>query len=200
MCYLDNKIFVIGGLQIDNEGSYSLVDVEYYDLKEDRWTLCAEMNVATHHSAVTTFKNKFIMKIGGFNGVTLLNDIEQYDVEVDIWKLLQVNGIDNFKFISQADCVPINNETIMIFGGVVKINNQFISGGTIFLKEDSNSSTDDENSCDSWTICLKQKYTMTKPSFYSMPKKSAIYNFRLYALSNSCHVDCFDGESWKQLI
>ena len=200
MCFLDNKIYVIGGLQIDNEESFSLVDVEYYDLKEDRWIICAQMNVATHHSAVTTFKNKYIMKIGGFNGVALLNDVEQYDVEFDVWKLLQVKGIENIEFISQADCVPINSETIMIFGGIVKTNSQFLSGSTIFLKEDSTALIDEENLSDSWTICLKQKYVMAKPSFYSMPKKSAIYNFKLYALSNSCHVDCFDGESWKQLI
>lgn len=197
-CYLDNKIYVIGGRSIGGKDE-SINLSEYYDLNTKKWFPIFPTKVACHHSAVCSFGSRFLYKFGGYNNLQPVNTIERYSIPKNRWEILEVEGLKTLNFIAQAEALKINKDTIMIFGGAANLRNHPYMGITLFFKTinyDENISEDELK----YEITMNSKYQIGSPTFFTCPKRCVIHDFCLYALTNSHHLLKFDGISWQELV
>jgi len=103
-------IGILGGF--DDDGN-TLSDVYAYDTKNDQIIELASMNEKRVAPAICTFKNK-VYVFGGWNGNDVVDTAEVYDVNEDSWKYIsKLPG----QWIA-GECVNVNDEYILLFGGV----------------------------------------------------------------------------------
>ena len=80
LIYLAGCIYAIGSYTNNKT-------CERYSVMKNRWTMIAPMNVGRAGAGLCSFDNKYIYAFGGRNGKrTVLNAIECYSIEKDIWK------------------------------------------------------------------------------------------------------------------
>lgn len=87
--YANKALYVIGG----NNATESCSKKNYkFSLREKKWKEIAESNVALRKPTVCTFRDRFIMKIGGINEFDYINKvIEIYDTETDKWSIVRAS-------------------------------------------------------------------------------------------------------------
>lgn len=76
-------MYAIGGYN----GITQLNSAEYYDPRDDKWTIIAPMN--SHRSAlnVAVIENR-LYALGGYDGEHFLSSIETYDHVKDCWEII----------------------------------------------------------------------------------------------------------------
>jgi N-acetylneuraminic acid mutarotase len=110
-CKSGNFIFVSGGINSKGE---PLKSCEKFSLEYEKWIKISNMSIAKSHHSLCSFNSEYIFSIGGENRYeSLLDVIERYSINVDIWEVM------NVKLPLKIECVAlvqVNNE-ILILGG-----------------------------------------------------------------------------------
>lgn len=112
-------IFVIGG----NDAKSFYTACEKYDIQNDTWSRIADLNVARDSAASCIFNNKYIYVFSGrtkFDKKEITDTIEMYDIDHNLWRMVSLNSKSSWNACDLAMCMPIDNKTIMIFGGFDK--------------------------------------------------------------------------------
>lgn len=81
------------------------------------------MNVARDSAASCIFNNKYIYVFSGrtkFDKKEITDTIEMYDIDYNMWRMVSLNSKSSWNACDLAMCMPIDNKTIMIFGGFDK--------------------------------------------------------------------------------
>ena len=113
----------MGASQIVVTGSRSDVDnagkrAEMYDIKQNKWKVVADLNVARHYHSSTSFGINLVFIFCGINNLTkkYLNSIERFDLKnPDKWTIIEP-GV-RMPVRQGCGACPINEKEIMIFGG-----------------------------------------------------------------------------------
>jgi N-acetylneuraminic acid mutarotase len=108
----DNKIFVMGGFEIDEGTSCSVNEV--YDPSTNTWSTAASMPISTAEAQANTVDGK-IYVMGGTGGpaYTTVNETQIYDPTTDSWSI----GVPMPYPVTLASSAVVDN-TIYVFGGV----------------------------------------------------------------------------------
>jgi len=108
----EGKIYAIGG----ENAKDVLGHCEYYDIGNNKWNVCAELNESRCGLAACTFKN-IIYVIGGWNQ-DYLSTIETLDTSEkgNKWEILKLLKKSKLKPVQSAAAISIKDE-ILIFGG-----------------------------------------------------------------------------------
>lgn len=112
-------IFVIGG----NDAKSFYTASEKYDIQNDSWSRIADLNVARDSAASCIFNNKYIYVFSGrtkFDKKEITDTIEMYDIDLNMWRLVNLHAKSTWTACDLAMSMPIDNKTILIFGGFDK--------------------------------------------------------------------------------
>jgi len=109
-----NRIYVIGGRNDRNV----LKACEYYDIKTDKWVKMDELKEARHDAACCVFNSKQIYVFGGRTS----DGCETYNIEKDIWEVINVGNKQTWVPCDLAMCYQISPTLILISGGRDKKN------------------------------------------------------------------------------
>jgi N-acetylneuraminic acid mutarotase len=107
----DNKIFVMGGFEIDEGISCSVNEV--YDPSTNTWSTAASMPISTAEAQADTVDDK-IYVMGGTGGpaYTTVNETQIYDPNMDSWS----TGVSMPYPVTAASSAVVDS-TIYVFGG-----------------------------------------------------------------------------------
>jgi N-acetylneuraminic acid mutarotase len=115
---LNNSLYIIGG-QADGE-KCSRKNYRY-DIKQKKWNVIAESNVALRKATVCVVNNRYICKLGGLNEFDYINKvIEMYDTVTDKWSLVRAsprNIMEEVQILEDSHAIQISDDEIYIFGG-----------------------------------------------------------------------------------
>lgn len=112
-------VFVIGG----NDAKSFYTACEKYDIQNDTWSRIADLNVARDSAASCIFGNKYIYVFSGrtkFDKKEITDTIEMYDIDLNMWRMVNLNAKSTWTACDLAMCMPIDSKTILIFGGFDK--------------------------------------------------------------------------------
>jgi N-acetylneuraminic acid mutarotase len=112
-------IYVIGG----NDAKSFYTACEKYDIQNDTWSRIADLNVARDSAASCIFNNKYIYVFSGrtkFDKKEITDTIEMYDIDMNMWRLVNLNPKSTWTACDLAMSMQIDSKTILIFGGFDK--------------------------------------------------------------------------------
>lgn len=112
-------IFVIGG----NDAKSFYTACEKYDIQNDTWSRIADLNVARDSAASCIFANKYIYVFSGrtkFDKKEITDTIEMYDIDYNMWRMVNLNAKSTWTACDLAMCMPIGSKHVLIFGGFNK--------------------------------------------------------------------------------
>ncbi len=116
-----DRIYVIGG----NDAKNFYKNCEYYDVSTDKWIRIADLNVARDSAACCVFNGKFIYVFSGrikFSPKEITDVCELYDVEKNIWEIINVKNKTSWIPCDLAMAYQIGPSSVLIFGGFDKSN------------------------------------------------------------------------------
>ena len=117
LCYLDGFIYVICGKNVDNE---IVASCERYELATETWTSCNSVNVRRYAASAATIKERKKIYLFGGRGEAqnaMINEIEEYCTEMNIWRILDINWPNNWKPVEVCATIQLKKNEIIIFGG-----------------------------------------------------------------------------------
>lgn len=117
LCYLDSFIYVICGKNVDNEIVRSC---ERYCIENESWSICSSVNVKRYAASAATIKEKNRIYLFGGRGEAqnaMINEIEEYCVETDNWRILDINWPNEWKPVEVCATIQLKKDEIIIFGG-----------------------------------------------------------------------------------
>lgn len=112
-------IYVIGG----NDAKSFYTACEKYDIQNDTWSRIADLNVARDSAASWIINNKYIYVFSGrtkFEKKEITDTIEMYDIDLNLWRMVNLNPNSTWIACDLAMCMPIDTKTILLFGGFDK--------------------------------------------------------------------------------
>ena len=109
------NIYVFGGSVNRNIG-YALNVCEKYNVAKNVWTQIRPMNKTKTDSSACNIDNKYIIVIGGEDGMHL-NDIERYTIANDTWKNIKVSSTQQLTPRSGIFSFQIDPLNLLIAGG-----------------------------------------------------------------------------------
>ncbi|CAI2364622.1 unnamed protein product [Moneuplotes crassus] len=112
-------IYVIGG----NDAKSFYTACEKYDIQNDTWSRIADLNVARDSAASCIINNKYIYVFSGrtkFEKKEITDTIEMYDIDLNLWRMVNLNPSSTWIACDLAMCMPIDTKTILLFGGFDK--------------------------------------------------------------------------------
>ena len=101
-------IFVIGG----NDAKSFYTACEKCDIQNDTWSRIADLNVARDSAASCIFNNKYIYVFSGrtkFDKKEITDTIEMYDIDHNMWRMVNLNSKSTWTACDLAMCMPINS-------------------------------------------------------------------------------------------
>ncbi|CAI2383973.1 unnamed protein product [Moneuplotes crassus] len=125
----DTHLYVLGGCQLMSIMDGKLVitsrTMERYDFSKKIWEKRALMNTPKKKMASIEFRNQFIYVFGGFSDKTLLDTIEKYEIEQNLWTVLSLKlpvpmgniGISRYS----------QDKTAILLGGVCTYDGKSLS-------------------------------------------------------------------------
>ena len=121
---LDRKtVFSVGG---ENEQGV-ISSCEKYAVQQDDWSMIPSLNQPKWGVSVCSFQKHVLIAFGGFNEKVYFNTIERFNAKKPElgWLIQKLNaGIsDPFVPRSNAGCIQISRDSVLIFGGVNKSTN-----------------------------------------------------------------------------
>jgi len=84
VCVLANKLYAIGGQNIENIDSSFLRTAEAFDPATKRWSPIANMSIERYHHGVGVLRSH-IYVVGGYGDYEYLNRVERYDPVGNQW-------------------------------------------------------------------------------------------------------------------
>lgn len=210
VCVHKDAIFIVGGFLNQQEFTTTC---EIFDIKKEKTSPIANLNIASGVSGLCPFNDKFIFKFGGLTeGLSLNNTIERYNIALNIWELIDAKfdthdplkiDLKTFSLLSTCCCIQINTNEILVFGGY-KANNE--SSNMTFIL---NSESDERNDFDYTIKWINYKPLLEPEGFWNntpvvMYKKVwALQNISNEknddCLENVRRIVCFNSNSWKNL-
>ena len=109
----NNKVIVAGGQTYVNQKDKFLKTVEEYDILSDVWKPLAPMNVARYNHCLYAY-NDLIYAFAGSDGENILNTIEEYNPQTNIWKLCELHTHEP---LVSFTLTPISKNELIIVGG-----------------------------------------------------------------------------------
>jgi hypothetical protein len=109
-------LYVIGGYN----GSACLAECERYDSSQDKWEPIAPLPHASYcQEAIVCGYTRRIYNLGGCNSTGSLDFIQEFELESQTWKLLEVKLPSKSSYIP---CFRVKNQTLIYFiqGGVLR--------------------------------------------------------------------------------
>lgn len=76
--------------------------------------------MARDSAASCIFNNKYIYVFSGrtkFDKKEITDTIEMYDIDYNMWRMVQLNAKSTWTACDLAMCMPIDSKTVLIFGG-----------------------------------------------------------------------------------
>ncbi|EGR33255.1 kelch motif family protein, putative [Ichthyophthirius multifiliis] len=113
---LDNKIYVLGGIEGKNK---YLNSAERYDINNNKWETINNMNFQRRAPQAVSLPDG-IYVIGGFDGKNYLNSCEKYDEISNKWTIISCMNYSRCWFSAVASN---DNQYIYVLGG---FNNQVL--------------------------------------------------------------------------
>ena len=87
---------------------------EAYDIAEDEWSYVKPMNIKKYYFAATVINNQYIYTFGGHDSIKAFDQIERYDIALDVWKVLDIKlNSPN----SECACFCPENDKVVVLGG-----------------------------------------------------------------------------------
>jgi hypothetical protein len=100
---------------------------EKYAVQQDDWSMIPSLNQPKWGVSVCSFQKHVLIAFGGFNEKVYFNTIERFNAKKPElgWLIQKLNaGIsDPFVPRSNAGCIQISRDSVLIFGGVNKSTN-----------------------------------------------------------------------------
>jgi Kelch motif len=181
ICAIGSDLFMVaGGMSADKRYMDSC---EIYDMKEDKWHNVARINKPAEKFCMTLFGNHFVYKFGGSPECS----VERYNIKMNRWEVLNLSYPRDMA--TACECVQINQNQILIFGGTCE--SQFF-----FMNV-----TDSENGyVESLSDPEPIKFRQPGDSIYMGNQKSVVtYNRRIYAYDSGKQriISYSGGSGWK---
>ena len=108
-----------------NQNEEVLKDCEAYIISKNTWIKIASLNVARFYHTAFSFKGSYMYVVGGCHtsntSLVNLNTIERIDLSHELngsWEYLNVKDISLLKPRSRLSYLFINNDKILLFGGI----------------------------------------------------------------------------------
>lgn len=117
LCYMNGYIYVICGKNVDNE---IVATCEKFKLETETWSSCNNVNVRRYAASAATIKERNKIYLFGGRGEAqnaMINEIEEYCTESDIWRVLDLNWPHNWKPVEVCATIQLKRNEIIIFGG-----------------------------------------------------------------------------------
>lgn len=87
--YCNKFLYVIGG---SNDKQNCSTHGFKYSIRDKKWIEIAEANIGLKKPTVCTFKDRYIIKLGGLNEFNFINkSMQVYDTLSDRWSIIQVS-------------------------------------------------------------------------------------------------------------
>jgi N-acetylneuraminic acid mutarotase len=116
-CVLDGFIYVISG----RDTSAEIVDrCERYEYSKDKWSSIASVKRKRYAASSASMSgHKKIYLFGGRteSNNNMLEDIEEYDVTNDIWKLVVLKDPSVWVPVEVSAMIQVEEDKLLIFGG-----------------------------------------------------------------------------------
>lgn len=198
ICYFNGFLYVAGGY-VDNEVSDQS---EIYDVKSDVWVKIDKLNEACIDLSLCLFNEKFIFKFGGqLINLTLSQLVEKYDLKTCRWSVINYT-IDkkygsNFTFCKSLQTIQINEEEIMIMGGMNVYMEASTKVFTMKINKDDHvhKKTKDENEYfsinnkrDGKSALDEYIYELTNFDLYNLPSKDPLDSCAPFIIDNDLYV------------
>lgn len=208
VCFHKDLIYVVGGFLNQQEFT---VSCEIFDVKREKSSQIANLNIPSGVSGLCTFSDQYIFKFGGLTeGLNLNNTIERYNIALNIWELIDAKfdthdplriDLKAFSLLSTCCSIQINNNEIFVFGGY-RANNESSNMSFILSAE-----SDERNEIDYVIKYIDYKPLVESEGFWNntpliMYKKVwALQNIANEknddCLENTRRVISFNSNSWK---
>ena len=118
--YENEFAYVIGGF---NHEKGLMNSVEKFSFKARKWVMSEPINNARINAAACKCGSKYLYLFGGLDQKDFLDTIERFNLQLDIWTILKVRMPSK---ISNLFSYSLNNEFIVIMGGMKKKDEEFI--------------------------------------------------------------------------
>lgn len=116
--YCNKFLYVLGGF---NDKEKCSTRGFKYSIRDKKWIEIAESNIGLRKPTVCTFKDRYIIKLGGLNEFNFINkSMEIYDSLTDRWSIIHVsmsNPMEEVSILEDSLAVQINETQLYIFGG-----------------------------------------------------------------------------------
>jgi len=208
ICYQKEAIYIVGGFLNRQEFT---TNCEKFDLKSEKSSPMASLNISSGVCGLCVFKEKFLFKFGGLTeGLLLNNTIERYDISSNFWEIIDAKfdtqdvlliDLKQFSLLSACCAIQINSNEIMVFGGYLA-NNESSQMSFILAGES------DERNEEDYTIKWINYKPLIEPEGFWNNVAIVMYKkvWALQNISNQKNDDCLEGErrvvsfnsnSWK---
>ena len=124
LCATKTHIYVGGGQALSGE---QLSSFEAYEIESNTWKKLAPLSQPAIDFALCAVNDAWIYKIGGRSNDTILNSIEKYSIDDNLWIPVTPkysSRVTGFKFLAGSHAVQINKNEIFIFGGYDEIGSK----------------------------------------------------------------------------
>lgn len=117
VCYIDNYIYIVSG---KNENHLIVNSCERYDIINNSWkkiSNCIHPRFAS--LLISDNYNKKLFLFGGRfgNNNKMVEEIEEYDIERNTWKVVTLKNKINWKPVEISAGIQISKNMLLIFGG-----------------------------------------------------------------------------------
>lgn len=198
VCYFNGYLYVAGGY-VDNE----ITDQsEIYDIQSDNWVKIDRLHEACVDLSLCVFNESFIFKFGGqLNNLSLSQIVEKYDLKTCKWSLINYmidkKYRDNFTFCKSLQSIQINEEEIMIMGGVNVYMEASTKVYTMKIIKDDNIHKKTKDEKEYFSIMNKSNgksaldeyiYELTNFDLYNLPSKDPLDICPPFIIDNDLYV------------
>ena len=127
--YAHEFVYVVSGY---NHERGLINQVEKFSLKARKWVMVESINHARINAAACKCGDRYVYLFGGLDKKEFIDKIERFNMELDIWTILKVKMPEK---MANMMAFAINNEYIMIMGGMKKKQEEFLPKDTKKLYE-----------------------------------------------------------------
>jgi len=118
----ENYVYAIAGYNSE-EGIISKCERLY--IQSRKWEAIESINVGRINTAAIKITENYVYCFGGQSAEGFLNSIERYNVDLNVWSLLEVSLPD---LITNATALQISSNHIMLLGGLKCVTRVTVEG------------------------------------------------------------------------
>ena len=104
--YHDDKIYAMGGMNLNGQSLQTLTACEVYSVENDSWTEIAPFNFARQQHSVCHFNDKFLFIFGGKKVLPSSTVLPK-----DVRESSKINFFEPFEFVKEVEVYEIGKGT-----------------------------------------------------------------------------------------